>query len=117
MNEEDFQRFLDGELAKEELDERAKQEVKIYTSVMQVMRARYDYKPSPVLEKRVMSKIHKGKELFSEIVIAASVVIALFFITLNVLPTKIPVTAKSQQASVSEVFDYLSLVKLVGDGF
>lgn len=117
MNDEDFQRFLDGELTKEELDEKTKQDVKIYNSMMQVIKVRYYYKPSPVLEKRVMSKIHKGRELFSEILIAASVVTALFFITLNLLPTKIPVTTRSQQASVSEVFDYLSLVKLVGDGF
>ncbi|WP_041083105.1 hypothetical protein [Thermotoga profunda] len=117
MTEENFQKFLDGELAKEELDEKTKQEVKMYNNIVQVMRARYDYKPSLALEKRVMSKAHRKKELFSEVVIAASVVIALLFITFNVLPTKIPVTPRSQQASVSEVFDYLSLVKLVGDGF
>lgn len=117
MNEESFQKFLDGELSKEELDEKTRQDVKMYASTIQVMKLRYDYKPSEVLEKRIMSKVHRKRELLSEVLIAASVAVALFFITLNILPTKIPITVRSQQASVSEVFDYLSLVKLVGDGF
>ncbi|HOJ87633.1 MAG TPA: hypothetical protein PLP64_05385 [Pseudothermotoga sp.] len=117
MNEENFQKFLDGEIGKDELDQETKQDVKTYTLTMQVMKARYDYKPSAVLEERVMSKVRKKRELFSELLIAASVVAALFFIVFNVMPVKIPVTAKTQQVSVSEVFDYLSLVKLVGDGF
>ncbi|MGJ8454610.1 hypothetical protein ACSFC1_04825 [Pseudothermotoga sp. U03pept] len=117
MNEESFQKFLDGELSKEQVDEKTREKVKVYTTALQLMKARYEYRPSDAFEKRIFTKVRRKKEMFSEVLIAVSVVAALFLLTLNVIPSRIQFTTKPQQASVSEVFDYLSLVKLVGDGF
>ncbi|ABV33324.1 MULTISPECIES: hypothetical protein [Pseudothermotoga] len=116
MNEEIFQKFLDGELNEEELDEETRQSLGIYVKTIHLMKVRFEYKPGKNLEDRVFSKLHRKRRIFSQLAIAISAAVVLLFVMTNVIFEKKP-SLPSEQVTVSEVFDYLSLVKLVGDGF
>lgn len=63
MNEEIFQKFLDGELNEEELDEETRQSLGIYVKTIHLMKVRFEYKPGKNLEDRVFQNC-TGKEGF-----------------------------------------------------
>lgn len=117
MSEEKFNGFLDGELEQESLDAETKEDLKIYFEALKVFRARCDYKPSPKLEEKIMGKLIKPRKIFWELALGAAVVATVFYVTFNVIPKGNIKPAVEESKVVSELFDYLSLVKLVGDGF
>jgi len=117
MSEDKFNGFLDGEFGEEVLDETTKNDVKLYFEALKVFRMRYDYKPSAKLEEKIMHRFMKPRRILWEIAMGVAVVAAAFYITFNLVPRRNVEPAVHESKVVSEVFDYLSLVKLVGDGF
>jgi hypothetical protein len=117
MSEDKFNGFLDGEFGEEVLDETTKNDVKLYFEALKVFRMRYDYKPSAKLEEKIMHRFMKPRRILWEIAMGVAVVAAAFYITFNLVPRRNVKHAVQESKVVSEVFDYLSLVKLVGDGF
>jgi hypothetical protein len=117
MSEDKFNGFLDGEFGEEVLDETTKNDVKLYFEALKVFRMRYDYKPSAKLEEKIMHRFMKPRRTLWEIAMGVAVVAAAFYITFNLVPRRNVEPAVQESKVVSEVFDYLSLVKLVGDGF
>jgi len=85
MNEQEFNSFFDGELKDSDLDAETLNEVKLYSEAVRILKARFEYTPSPVSEARVLAKLSSPPQ--------------------------------SERAAVTDVFDYLNTVRLVGDGF
>lgn len=117
MSEDKFNDFLDGELDEESLDEATKNDLRLYSEALKIFRARYDYKPSVKLEEKIVQKFLRPRKLFWELAVGIAVVAAVFYITFQVVPKRSPASLEQESKVVSELFDYLSLVKLVGDGF
>ncbi|HBT39842.1 MAG: Uncharacterized protein XD58_0951 [Thermotoga sp. 50_1627] len=117
MSEDKFNGFLDGELEEEALDEVTKSDLRLYSEALRVFRMRYDYRPSAKLEEKIMHKFTKPRRILWEVAMGIAVVAAAFYITFNLVPRRNVEPVMQESEVVSEVFDYLSLVKLVGDGF
>ncbi|MCS7175726.1 hypothetical protein [Pseudothermotoga sp.] len=117
MSEEKFNDFLDGELDQESLDANTKKDLEIYFEVLKVFRARYDYKPSPKLEEKIMRRLIKPRKILWELALGVAMFATVFYVIFNVIPKQNIKPITEENRVVSELFDYLSLVKLVGDGF
>ncbi|AEH51001.1 hypothetical protein [Pseudothermotoga thermarum] len=116
MNEEKFNRFLDGEVDLSELDEDTQKAVISYTKALEVAKIRFNYQPSNMMREKLLKKIKSRKRLVFELLVAGATAFAIFNVLISSIPKKVTMPP-IQKATVSEVFDYLSLIKLVNDGF
>lgn len=117
MNEQEFNSFFDGELKDSDLDAETLNEVKLYSEAVRILKARFEYTPSHVSEVRVLAKLSKKRRIFRQVVITASAVAIALFTVIALWPEKPSTPPQSERAAVTDVFDYLNTVRLVGDGF
>lgn len=117
MSEEKFNGFLDGELDDKDIDEVTKREVEMYFEALKVFRMRCDYRPSAKLEEKIMKRFIRPRRILWELAISVAAAAAVFYVVFNVPPKRNVEPLVQETKVVSELFDYLSLVKLVGDGF
>ncbi len=116
MYEEKFNQFLDEEIGSQELDEETKRAVLAYTKALEIAKIRFDYQPSEIMHRKVLRKVRSKRKVIFQLLVASAAAFALFaLVTTN--PSKKIVPTTIERAAVNEVFDYLSLVKLVNDGF
>ncbi len=116
MNDDKLNSFLDGEIDLEGLDQETRRAALEYLKVVRVAKVRFDYHPGVVAHDKILRKIKSRRGLIFELLVAGAAALAVFVVATSSLPKKV-VPESVQRASVNEIFDYLSLVKLVNDGF